>query len=237
MLNPSALKLTPYESSAGEDYQPPDANELAGLLSTAGEGRPRDPEFNSGNSTPFVMGTPGDVAHWKLAARVARSALEKLLGKWAMDTARHVISDSRYWRTEANHYQHYWIPVTAEQADQFNRSRPQSLDQIRDMIEDPYYWCYEAKHYENWMYVIGHCKEPKKRPSPSSSGICKRKKTLQPTSRLTSELGPVSSTLRRVTSELGPVSSRLRGSIGVGEGRAKLINAINGNDASKETRL
>jgi len=73
------------------------------------------------------------------------------------------------------------------------------------------------------MALTGHTKEPKKRPSQSPSGICKRKKTLHPISR--------------VSSEVEPVSSRLRGGVEIEEGRAKLINTFNGTNASKETRL
>jgi len=222
MANHSASHLTPSELSPG-DYQPPDANDLAALVPTAVSVSPHDTEVDSQQSTPSINKLPMEVDHWKLAARAARCELEKTLGTWAAYTTRQLICDSHYWKTEANHYESYWLLVTMQQADPRIGFRPASIDQIRDKITDLCYWRAETKHYEHWMSATGQTKEPKKKPSQCPAGIFKRPKTMQPTSR--------------VTSEVDRVSSRLRSSVGTEEGRAEPINSFNGNDASKEPSL
>ncbi len=223
MPNNSASHLTPPDLSPVKDYQLPCANDLVAALPTDVSVSPGDSEGNSRESTPSLNEPPFGVDHWKLAARAAICELEKILGTWAAYTTRQTIPDSHYWKTEANQYEGQWILAIVQHADPLIGFRPASVDQIRDKITDLRYWRTETKHYEHWMALTGHTKEPKKRPSQSPSGICKRKKTLHPISR--------------VSSEVEPVSSRLRGGVEIEEGRAKLINTFNGTNASKETRL
>ncbi len=121
----------PSGLSASEIYQPPDANHLAALLAKDKPARPHEVEFNSRESTPFIMEIPPGADHWKSVAGAARGKLEKLLGKPAADEIRHSIPYMHYWKTEARHYAEYWDLVTGKLSNKSDCLHSVTTDDVR----------------------------------------------------------------------------------------------------------
>ncbi|MCJ1477406.1 hypothetical protein MMC13_006077 [Lambiella insularis] len=173
MRKRSSSPSTPSDLSATENYQAPDANDLAALLSRDKPDRRREIDYDSRESTPYIVEHPLGVDHWKLAARAARGKLEKLFGKPEADKIRQSISYSHYWQTEAKHYTNYW--------DLIDTTGKQRLCITSAILPAP---------------SGSMCQqEPRKKSSQRPSGIRKRKEAPPSTPMITSRDAPVSSRL------------------------------------------
>ena len=202
MLKHSSSPSTPSALSATEDYKPPTASALAALLTEDTSVPSHEVEFNSRESTPFVMEIPPGVHDWRSDAQAARRELEEVFGKSAATRIRQSISYSYYWQIEANHFSEYWELITGKLSEEFNRLRSATTNNIRDMIADRQYWEIEVMQYRRYVcrphrkYAAVHKREPVMRSSQRPGGIRKRKTDPQSTSIVTSKDAPVSSRTR-----------------------------------------
>ena len=197
MLKRFPSPSTPSVLSATEDYKPPNASALVARLTEDMSVPSHEVEFNSRESTPFVMEIPPGVNDWRSDAQAASRTLEEAYGKPETTRIRQSISYTYYWQTEANHFSEYWGLITGKLSEEFNRLCSATIDNIRNMIEDRHYWETEAMRYKRYVphgkYAAVHKRESGMKPSQRPSGIRKRKTDPRSPSRVTTRDAPVSS--------------------------------------------
>jgi hypothetical protein len=183
--------------SAGDKYEGPDADTLTALLREKKPDRTHEVEFNSRESTPFVMLLPPGVEHWRSVARAARDDLARFIGKSAADDIRRSIPYMHYWKTEAEHYASL---ITGASMDQLEIL--QIIEDPRYSISDIYYWQTEAMHYQR--HTSGtNCDHVEKNPPTSVSterhlhkvrdGSIQKRRQVRERSNATNKLGKKSS--------------------------------------------
>ena len=151
-------------STAGDTYEGPDANTLTALLLEEKKPGPADTEvqFDSRESTPFVMLMPPGVEHWRSVARAAKENLALFIGKPAAEEIRRSIPYMHYWKTEAEHYAQFCSVVAGASADQMELLRQTTTEDLRGSILDIHYWETEAMHYQRHTGgVVGEHKPAK----------------------------------------------------------------------------
>lgn len=136
-------------STVGDKYDGPDANILTTLLLNQNPDRPRkEVDFDSRESTPFVMMVPPGIEHWRSVAQAAKDNLARFIGKLAADEIRQSISYMHYWKTEAAHYAEFWSLVAGASAEELKLLRQAATEDLRASIKDIHYWETEAMHYQ-----------------------------------------------------------------------------------------
>ncbi|MCJ1246703.1 hypothetical protein MMC30_003912 [Trapelia coarctata] len=197
----SSLPLS--TTSTADNNEGPDAQALTTLLLEEKPGRDYEVEFNSRESTPFVMLIPPGLKQLKSEARAGRDHLAKFLGKSAANDTRLSIPFGDYWRTEAKWYAESWSLLTAASMGQVEIIRQATAEDLRYSISDIHYWRTEAHHYGRYAN-LGKCdpmQAPKLKHSAVSvkqpSGVRKSKRALvQNRSNVKVKDAPVSSRLR-----------------------------------------
>jgi len=196
----SSLSLSSL--SAGDNREGPNAHTLTALLLEEKPMRDHEVEFNSRESTPYIMLDPYGVEHWRAIARAARDRLAKFIGKSAADDIRLSIPYMHYWKTQAEHYTEYWTLVTTASTDQLEVLRRTTAEDLRYSILDSHYWQTEATHYRR--YVKGVNCAPVASPklenitvlAKEPPSICKSKEGGRTQSKEVLKDDPVSSRLR-----------------------------------------
>jgi hypothetical protein len=133
--------------SATEDYEPPDAGQLASILDKGG--RVRSWQINSRSSTPFVEAKPIDVDGLRADAIRAKQNLARLIGEDAVEKVRHSFDRIHYWKTEAIHYATHCSTLHKASPEDWPSLSRMTVEEIRQSIPDIFYWLAEARHYEN----------------------------------------------------------------------------------------
>lgn len=194
-------------STAGDTYEVPDASTLTALLLEEKKPVPSDTEFefNSRESTPFVMLVPPGVEHWRSVARAAKDNLARFIGKSAADEIRRSIPYMHYWKTEAEHYAEFWSLVVGASTDQLELPRRTTSEDLRGSISDIHYWETEAMHYQRHTGGASCDHVPARSPGCSlvlakqPAGIRKNNRAHQHKAKVKGKDAPVSSRLRSRT--------------------------------------
>lgn len=190
-------------ASTANNNEGPDTHALTTLLLEEKPSRAYEVEFNSRESTPFVMLIPPGIEQLKSEARAGRDHWAKFVGKSAADETRLSIPFDHYWKTEAKHYAESWSLLAAASMDQLDIIRRVTAEDLRYSISDIHYWQTEAIHYGRYANVgnYDHRVAPKPKHSAAffkqPSGVRKSNRAVvQSKSNTKVKDAPVSSRLR-----------------------------------------